>query len=77
MVQDPKRVSLDLLGPRDVQILTVDGCRIIAIKVPRARRSDRPVYLDGDPWSGTYRRTGEGDFRCDAATVCRMLELAK
>ena len=77
IVTDPKRVSVNILGPRNVQILRTNGCRVIAILVPRARRSDRPVYLDGDPWSGTYRRRGEGDIRCGPEEVGRMLETAR
>ena len=36
---------------------------IVVINVPRAERSYKPVYVDGNPLC-TYRRNGEGDYRC-------------
>ena len=35
----------------------------MVINVPRAERSYKPVYVDGNPLC-TYRRNGEGDYRC-------------
>lgn len=37
----------------------VDGAHIVVIRVPRAERSYKPVYVDGNPLC-TYRRNGEG-----------------
>ncbi len=68
----PGRVSVNILTERDVTIETVDGKHIIVITVPRARRHDKPVYLDGDPMSGSYRRGGEGDYRCTREEVQAM-----
>lgn len=55
----------------------VDGCHIIVITVPRAQRYDRPVYMDGDPFMGSYRRNGEGDYRCVREDVEAMLRDAQ
>ena len=41
----------------------VEGDHIVVINVPRAERSYKPVYVDGSP-RNTYRRNGEGDYRC-------------
>jgi ATP-dependent DNA helicase RecG len=46
---------------------------VIAIRVPRATRSQRPVYVGPDPLSGTFRRNFEGDYRCTPEEVRRML----
>lgn len=77
MVNDPKKASVNILTSKDVQIIDADNCRIIAITVPRAMRQDRPVYVDGDPIKGTYRRNGEGDYHCDRETVEAMLRDAQ
>lgn len=71
-LRDRKRVSADLLGPEDVTVETVEGCRIVVLTVPRAERQDRPVFLDGDPFRGTYRRRGDGDYRCGPEEVRAM-----
>ena len=62
-VNDPKTASVNILSAKDVQISTIDGNRIIVINVPKAKRSFRPVYVEGNPLN-TYRRTGEGDYKC-------------
>ena len=37
--------------------------RLSLIHISRAERSYKPVYVDGNPLC-TYRRNGEGDYRC-------------
>ena len=52
-----------VLSESDVRIEDVNGDHIIVITVPRADRLCKPVYVDGNPVN-TYRRSGEGDYRC-------------
>lgn len=73
ILKNPKKVSANILTEQDVTIREVDGNRMIVIHVPRARRYDKPVYIDGDPFTGTYRRNGEGDYRCTREEVQAML----
>lgn len=73
IVNNPKKVSVNILSDEHIQIERVEGCRIIAITVPRAQRYDKPVYIDGNPLSGSYRRNGEGDYRCTREEVQSML----
>ena len=62
-VNNPNKTSVNLLSSKDVFVQEVDGNHIVVINVPRAERSYRPVYLDGNPLA-TYRRNGEGDYKC-------------
>lgn len=71
-MRDGETVSVNILTEENVRIAEVDGKHIIAIEVPRARRSLRPVYIGGDPMTGTYRRNGEGDYRCKREEVLEM-----
>lgn len=73
IIQDPLRVSVNILTEEDVQIHEVDGKRIIAITVPRATPGQRPVYIENDLYRGSYRRSGEGDYRCSREDVDAML----
>lgn len=73
ILNDPMRVSANILAEEDVQIHQVDGKRIIAITVPKADPSQKPVYIENDPYRGTYRRCGEGDYRCGREEVDAML----
>lgn len=63
IVNNPNKTSVNILSSRDVFMQEVDGNHIVVINVPRAERSYRPVYVDGNPLS-TYRRNGEGDYKC-------------
>lgn len=62
-VNNPQKVSVNILSAKDVKIEKADGNHIIVINVPRADRSYKPVYIYGNPLN-TYRRNGEGDYKC-------------
>ena len=72
ILKDPAQVSVDLLRPDDVQVVRDAGKCIIAIFVPKADASQKPVYVGGDPWRGTYRREGEADKSCTRAEIEAM-----
>lgn len=63
IANDPEMVSVNILSKADVFIQVADGKHFIVINVPRAGRLDKPVYVGGDP-EYTYRRNGEGDYKC-------------
>ena len=63
IVNNLNKTSVNVLSSKDVFIQEVDGDHIVVINVPRAERSYKPVYVDGNPLN-TYRRNGEGDYRC-------------
>jgi len=67
------KVSANVLAEEDVAVVEVDGGSIVAVHVRRALRRERPVYIGKNPLAGTYMRRFEGDYRCDEATVKRML----
>ena len=71
IINNPNKVSVNILSNKDVYTREVDGKRIIVINVPRAQRFDRPVYLDGNTFN-TYRRNGEGDYKCTKEEVNAM-----
>ena len=72
-ISSPGRVSVNILSTEDVYVQQVDGKQIVVIQVPRADRTCRPVYIDGNPLSGTYRRSGEGDYRCTREEYLAMV----
>ena len=72
-VTNPQKVSANLLSSDDVEEVTIGNKKIVIVRVPPASRRHKPVYIDGNPMTGTYRRVHDGDRRCDAETVKRML----
>ncbi len=73
-VNNPSKVSINLLRGQDARIVKQENPdrALIRIDVPRADRSQRPVYIGSDPRRGTYRRNFEGDYLCTEAEVRRM-----
>ena len=70
---NPNTVSINLLKNEDLKVIDVKGKKLLAIRVPFARRTDRPVYLTKNPLGNTYKRNHEGDYRCTDDEVKRML----
>ena len=64
IVRNTSKVSVNVLSEGDVTVEEIDGKRIVAIRVPRARPCDRPVYI------------GEGDYKCTREEVEDMLRKA-
>ena len=67
------KVSVNLLASDDVRIVPVNGKSVLIVKVPRATRRQRPVFVGQNPLEGTYRRHGDGDYLCSREEVGRML----
>lgn len=72
IVNNPNKVSVNVLSGKDVLMREVDGNHIVVINVPRAQRFDRPVYIDGNT-ANTYRRNGEGDYKCTKDEISAMI----
>ena len=73
LVNNPQKVSNNLLNQAHVCELTIEGHTLIHIHVPRATRRQQPLYIGGNPMTGTYKRQNSGDYHCNAETVRRML----
>lgn len=71
-LNDTRRVSVNILTKNNVRVVRVGGKRIVVIEVPRAHRADKPVYIENDMMHGTYRRGGEGDYRCTPEEIAAM-----
>lgn len=73
-LNNPQKVSSNLLADNEVTKLSLENGRfLVSIKVPRAPRALQPVFINGNPLSGTYKRQATGDFHCKADEVKRML----
>lgn len=68
-LQDPLKVSVNLLDEDDVQIVRVDGKRLLRVRVPEAPAALKPVFINGSVWNNTYRRVGSSDMRLNMDEV--------
>ena len=53
-INNQSKVNINILSSKDVEIITIDNKDVIAISVPRAQRADKPIYINGNPLTGTY-----------------------
>ena len=67
------KVNTNLLTESDVVAVEQKEAIILAIRIPRATRYQRPVFIGQNPLTGTYRRNYEGDYHCTEREVGRML----
>ena len=67
------KVSSNMLIDSNVGVCEVSGAKIIYINVPQANYKQRPVYIDGNPLKGTFKRNFEGDYHCTEEEVKSMI----
>lgn len=73
MLNNRQKVSINLLRDDDIEIYEQEGNIIMVIYIPKAGRDERPVYINGDMFQGTYRRNYERDYRCTKDEIMAML----
>ncbi len=73
-INNSQKVSVNLLVDRDVFIDDYDEYPILVIKVRRANRFEKPVYINNNVYNGTYRRNHEGDYHCTKSEIDLMIK---
>ena len=63
---------MNLLRDSDVGTCNVRGYNIIWINVPPADYKSKPVYINGNPLKGSFKRDYEGDYHCSEEEVKSM-----
>ena len=73
-LEQPGRVSCNLMCRSFCRVVTIDGRHLIQIHVPEARLEQKPVFINGNPLTGTYQRVSSWDMRLDADSVQSLLD---
>ncbi len=68
-----EKVSANILQNSSIRRLTINGKMIIQVYIPRAPRERSPVFISGNPLTGTYRRLNSTDISQDNESVRRMI----
>ena len=71
-INNSGKVSINLLNNNDVEVIDLSDGFLLAIRVPRAKYYERPVFIDQNPFRGTYRSNSDGDYHCTEQEVQRM-----
>ncbi|MBC3831730.1 putative DNA binding domain-containing protein [Undibacterium amnicola] len=72
-LNNPQKVSFNLLRDSMVTVITIEGMRLIHIHVPQASRQQKPVFVNNNPLTGTFKRLGSGDMKLQRDAVSRLL----
>lgn len=72
-LRNKEKISREACGPKDISIEVVDGAQLIVMRVRAASSRDKPIYLNNNPYEGTYVRRNEGDYHCSKQEVDRMI----
>lgn len=72
-INSNEKASINLLRNEDVQTIDIDNKKVIAINVPRADYTVRPVYINNNIIRGTFKRNHEGDYHCTEQEIKMML----
>lgn len=68
-----EKVSSNILIDSDVGFCEVNGETIMWIHVPQADYRSKPVFINGNPMKGTFKRNHEGDYHCTEDEIKAML----
>ncbi|MDP5147052.1 ATP-binding protein [Shewanella sp. ULN5] len=72
ILNNPQKISHNILSPTDVQIIEIMGKQLIRIHVPAVDLKLRPIYIGPDPYSGSYFRVGDADMHASREQVDQM-----
>lgn len=73
-INNSKKVNVNILVDKDVYIDEYDGYPILVIKVKRADRFEKPVFINDNLYNGTYRRNHQGDYHCTKSEIDLMIK---
>lgn len=72
MVNNRQKISANIVTDSMVKENMFECNPILVVRVPRAERSAKPVFVGADPKTGTYRRNHEGDYHCSLDEMSLM-----
>ncbi len=75
-LRSTSKINHPVCNAQDARIEPYDEKEILVIRVPEAPRQQRPVYINGNPYNGTYVRRHTGDHHCTKPEVDRMMREA-
>ena len=76
IISDSALISANILTDEHVSWMELEGKDIIVIEVPEVSPDQKPIYMGKDPYTGSYERIGDGDYRISREDVDRMLKVA-
>lgn len=64
IINNKNKVNINVLESDDVKTYKIHSKEIIIININNVPRTLKPVYINNNPITGTYKRNFEGDYLC-------------
>ena len=61
-INNSEKVSCNILNDDYVEVAKIEDKTIIIINIPSANRQNKPVYINNNPITGTYKRYHDKEF---------------
>jgi len=71
-----QKISTEVWSEADISIEQLEDKNIIVVRVRAVSRTKRPVFINGNPMTGTFTRRHDGDYHCTEEEVRRMFREA-
>jgi ATP-dependent DNA helicase RecG len=68
-----QKLNVPICTNADVMLTQIEAKTLIIIQVPRASRTQKPIYINNNPKTGTYKRNHEGDYVCSEEELRQMM----
>ncbi len=65
----PQRINRNILNDEDVAIATASDKKLIVINVNEANKEDKPIFINGNATTGTFKRKASGDYVCSESEI--------
>ena len=63
-INNKEKISCNIINDYNIEKTKIEEETIIIINVPSANRQNKPVYINNNPITGTFKRYHEGDYKC-------------
>lgn len=67
------KVNACILKDEDVFTVSTSQGNVVVISVPEADYMQKPVFINGNPYKGSFKRNYEGDYHCTIEDVNEMI----
>lgn len=68
-INNNEKVSCNILNDDYIEVTKIEDKTIVIINIPSANRQNKPVYINNNPITGTYKRYHDGDYKCNKKEV--------
>ncbi|MDN5081981.1 RNA-binding domain-containing protein [Aliarcobacter butzleri] len=68
-----QKLSSPLCKEKDIDVIKIDDNEVVIIHINQAHRTLRPIFINANPYTGTYKRNSDGDYRCTEIEIRQMI----